>query len=83
MSGPRLLDAFLIIASIGCLGAGLAIAGICDGAGSLFLFAGAVALLGAVLFRTGAWATVIPIAILSLTLVAGGWYGATVAGCHL
>jgi len=75
--------AIFIIAAIGCLGAGLALAGYCDGGDSLVLFGGATALVGALLFRSGAWATVIPVAIVTLTLVAGGWYGATVAGCHV
>lgn len=47
------------------------------------MFAVGVALLGVVLYRTGAWATVIPIAIVTLTLLVGGWYGALVAGCRL
>jgi hypothetical protein len=33
------------------------------------------------LYRTGAWATIIPFAIIVLTLVGGGWYGGSVAGC--
>ena len=44
-------------------------------------FGGAIAFLGALLYRTGAWATIIPFAIITLTLVGGGWYGAMVAGC--
>ncbi|MGA8603469.1 MAG: hypothetical protein WB788_00165 [Thermoplasmata archaeon] len=83
MSGPRFLDAFLVIGAIGCLGAGLALASICNGGDSLILFGGATALVGVLLFRTGAWATAIPVGILTLTLVAGGLYGASVAGCHI
>ena len=81
VSGP---DRFDLVALAGCLaflGAGLALAASCDGGESLVLFGVAVALVGVVLYRTGAWATVIPIAIVALTLVAGGWYGASVAGC--
>jgi len=73
VSGPRFLDAIFIIAAIGCLGAGLALAGFCDGGDSLILFGGAVALVGALLFRSGAWDTVIARAIVTLTVVAGGW----------
>ena len=83
MAAPTYLDGLLILGSIGCLVAGLAVAESCDGGGTLVLFGAAVALIGVLLFRSGAWATVIPMAILTLTLVAGGWYGATVAGCHL
>jgi hypothetical protein len=83
MPRPNYVDGLLIVGSIGFLVAGLGIAEYCDGGGTLILFGVAVALIGALLFRSGAWATVIPMAILTLTLVAGGWYGATVAGCYL
>ncbi|MGA8709937.1 MAG: hypothetical protein ACLP8Y_08005 [Thermoplasmata archaeon] len=83
MSAPDFIDGLLILGAVGFLGGGLALAGFCGGGGSLALFGGAVALIGVMLFRSGAWATAVPMAIATLLLVAGGWYGATVAGCHL
>jgi hypothetical protein len=82
VSGLRYVNAIVILACFACLGAGLAVSGLCDGGDSLILFGAAIALVGVLLFRLGAWATVIPIAIATLTLVAGGLYGASVAGCH-
>ena len=70
-----------MIGCFACLGAGVAFATSCDGGYSLMLFGGAVACLGALLYRTGAWATIIPFAIIVLSLVGGGYYGLTVAGC--
>lgn len=78
----RYINAALVVGCFALVGAGLAYAPVCNGGDSLILFGGGVACLGALLYRTGAWATVIPFAIITLTLVAGGWYGATVAGCH-
>jgi len=75
------LDIIAMVGSVAFLGAGLAAFGLCGGGVSLLLFGAAVALLGWVLFRTGAWATAIPMGIVTFTLVAAGWYGATVAGC--
>lgn len=82
MAGPDYIDGLLILAALAFLGAGLALANLCDGGDSLVLFGGAVAMIGVMLFRSGAWATAVPMALATLALVAGGWYGATVAGCH-
>ncbi len=70
-----------MIGCFACVGAGLALAATCQGGYSLICFGGATALLGAILYRTGAWATIIPFAIITLALVGGGYYGASVAGC--
>ena len=78
---PPFLSVVLVVACFAFVGAGLAFAATCNGGFSLIFFGVAVALLGAIIFRTGAWATVIPFAIITLALVAGGWYGASVAGC--
>jgi hypothetical protein len=77
------IDAIEGIACIAFLAAGFAVYGICNGGDSLILFGVATAFLGALLFRTGAWATIIPFAIISFILIVGGWYGATVASCSL
>ncbi len=79
----RVVAILLVIACLAFIAAGFVVYGVCNGGASLMLFGVATALLGAVLFRTGAWATVIPFAILSFILIAGGWYGATIAGCSL
>lgn len=71
----------LVVGCFAFVGAGLAFAATCDGGFSLIFFGIAVAFLGTLIYRTGAWATVIPFAIIALTLFAGGWYGASVAGC--
>ena len=81
MSRERLLNVLGIAGCLVFLGAGLAFSGSCDGGFALILFGVAVAFLGLVLFRSGAWATIIPIALVTLTLVAGGLYGGSVAGC--
>jgi len=47
----------------------------------MILFGVAVALLYIPLSRSGAWATLIPICIIAITLAAGGWYVASSAGC--
>ena len=78
---PPYLTLVLVIGCFALVGAGLAFAATCDGGFSLIFFGGAIAFLGALLYRTGAWATIIPFAIITLTLVGGGWYGAMVAGC--
>lgn len=78
---PRILSAALVIGCFAFVGAGVAFALTCDGGYSLILFGAAVACLGALLYREGAWATVIPFAIIVLTLVGGGYYGLIVAGC--
>jgi hypothetical protein len=80
---PRFSDAIVVIAIIALVGAGFAFLGVCGGGDSLVLFAGAVAFLGVALGRSGAWAVIIPISILALTLVAGGWFLANGAGCRL
>jgi hypothetical protein len=79
----RLVDVVLIAAIIAFVAAGVVFYGTCDGGDSLILFGVAVAFLAALLFRMGAWATVLPFAIVTLTLIAGGWYGASMAGCQL
>ena len=79
----RSYEVVLLIACVALLTAGCVVFQNCDGANSLFLFGGAVALLGALLFRVGAWATAIPFALVTLTLVGGGVYGLTVAGCSI
>jgi hypothetical protein len=79
----RLTDAIVVIAIIALVGSGFALLGVCGGGDSLFLFAGAVVFLGIALGRSGAWAVAIPISILALTLVAGGWFLASGAGCSL
>ncbi|HYA54751.1 MAG TPA: hypothetical protein VEG42_04020 [Thermoplasmata archaeon] len=73
----------LVVACFAFLGAGIAFSNVCDGGYALMLFGGAIAALGFLVYRTGAWATVIPFALIALTLVGGGYYGLTVAGCHL
>jgi hypothetical protein len=83
VSSPRFVNALLIVASFACLGAGFSVANLCNGGYALVLFGAAIAPIGVLLFRTGAWATAIPMAILTLTLVAGGLYGASVGGCHI
>ena len=83
MPRPVGFTALLVIGCFACLGAGIAFAASCDGGYSLMLFGGAVAFLGALLYRTGAWATIIPFAIIVLCLVGGGYYGLTVTGCGL
>jgi len=80
-SRKRVLDIVGVLGCLSFLGAGLAFSPLCDGGISLLMFGVAVAFLGLVLFREGAWATVIPIAIITLTLVAGGAYGGSVSGC--
>jgi hypothetical protein len=82
MERPDYVDGLLILGSLAFLGAGLAVANVCGGGDALILFGGAVALLGVMLFRLGAWATAVPMGIATVLLVAGGWYGASVAGCH-
>jgi len=79
---PQLVSVLLAVACFAFTGAGVAFANVCDGGYSLMFFGVAVASLGAMLYRTGAWATIIPFAIITLTLLGGGYYGLTVAGCH-
>lgn len=77
----KLINAVLVAACIAFLAAGSVLYQNCNGGNSLILFGVAVAILGAILFRLGAWATAIPFAIVTLTLVGGGYYGLTIAGC--
>lgn len=81
MSRERFLSALGILGCIGFLGLGLVVSASCDGGYALISFGVAVAFLGLVLLRSGAWATIIPIALVTLTLVVGGLYGGSVAGC--
>jgi len=83
VSGSHFIDAVEVIACIAFVVAGFALYASCNGGNSLILFGVAVAILGALLYRTGAWATIIPFAIITLCLIGGGWYGVTVAGCSL
>ena len=78
----RWVGVVLVVACFAFLGAGIAVSDVCDGGYSLMCFGGAIASLGFLVYRTGAWATVIPFALITLTLVGGGYYGLTVAGCH-
>jgi hypothetical protein len=48
----------------------------------LILFGGGVACLAYLIYRMGAWATIIPFVIIVVSLVGGGLYGVTAAGCH-
>lgn len=79
----RYVSAVLVIGCLAFVGAGVAFSATCDGGYSLILFGVGVAFLGALIYRTGAWATIIPFALITLTLVGGGYYGLTVAGCSL
>lgn len=83
MAGPDRYDGLLIVGALASLGAALSVAEYCGGGISLALFGAAVGLLGVTLFRSGAWATAVPMGIATALLVGAGWYGATVAGCHL
>jgi hypothetical protein len=78
---PKYLTALVVIACFAFVGAGLAFAATCDGGITLILFGFGIALLGFLLYREGAWATIIPFAIITLALVGGGLYGASIAGC--
>jgi len=79
----RALSALMVVGCFACVGAGLAFANVCDGGYSLVLWGGAIAFLAALLYRLGAWATIIPFAIITLALIGGGLYGLSVAGCSL
>jgi hypothetical protein len=79
---PPWIDATVVVASIVLVGVGFALLGVCGGGDSLVLFGIAVALLYVPLSRAGAWATLIPICIMTITLVAAGWYVANGAGCR-
>jgi hypothetical protein len=83
LTRSQVVTGLLILATFVLLGVGFALFNSCDGGNSLIVFGVAVACLGAALFRTGAWATIVPIAIATLTLVGAGWYGATVGGCPI
>lgn len=80
---PAFVSVLLVIACFAFLGGAFAVYNLCDGGYTLMMFGGAVASLGALIYREGAWATVIPFAIIALLLVGGGYYGIVVAGCHL
>ena len=83
MARPLSITIPLVIGIFAFLGAAFAVALLCDGGYALICLGGAVGCLGMILYRTGAWATVIPFAIIVLCLVGGGYYGLTVAGCGL
>jgi hypothetical protein len=72
-----------VVGCFACVGAGLAFSNVCEGGYSLILWGGGIAFLAAILYRLGAWATIIPFVIITLALVGGGIYGVTVAGCPL
>jgi Ca2+/Na+ antiporter len=76
-----MLDALLIVVILVSLASGFALFNYCGGGASLALFGVAAGLLGYTLFRSDAWATIIPSCIVTLTLVVAGWYAASVAGC--
>ncbi len=77
---PR-VDAILILVILIAVGGAFALFPFCGGGASLGLFGAAVAVLGYTLGRSGAWATIIPVGIVTLTLVLAGWYVASSAGC--
>lgn len=79
---PRVADAVLVVATIALVAAGFAFLGTCGGGDSLVLFAGAAVFLGLALGRSGAWAVIIPVAIVAFILVVGGWFLANGAGCY-
>ncbi len=83
VAGSHFVDAMMVVVCLALVVAGFVFYGVCNGGDALILFGVAVAVLGALLYRTGAWATVIPFAIIAVTLIGGGWYGASVAGCSL
>jgi hypothetical protein len=77
----QLINGVIVLACVACVAAGVFLYNTCDGGNSLILFGGGVAFLAALLFRLGAWAVSLPLAIATLALVGGGIYGVTVAGC--
>lgn len=77
------MNVALVLVCFAFLGGAFAVFNVCDGGYALMMFGGSVAALGALIYREGAWATVIPFAIIALLLVGGGYYGIVVAGCHL
>jgi hypothetical protein len=79
----RVVIATLVIGCFAFTGAGLAFVNLCDGGYSLILFGVGMAFLAALIYRVGAWATIIPFAIIVLSLIGGGLYGLDVAGCSL
>jgi hypothetical protein len=81
--GSYSIGAIMVAICVALVVVGFVFYSVCNGGDSLILFGVAVAVLGALLYRTGAWATVIPFAIIAVTLIGGGWYGASVAGCSL
>ena len=83
VAGPHAIDAVFVIGIFVAVGLAFALFGFCGGGASLALFGVAVALLGYTLGRSNAWATIIPICIVTLTLVGAGVYAASLAGCLL
>ena len=79
---PEFVNAIAVVAAIAFLGAGFALFGVCDGGVSLILCGAAAAVLGGLpLFHPDSLALVFLISIIALTLVIGGLYGMSVAGC--
>jgi len=83
MRSSSIISASLAVVCFAFVGLGLAFAATCDGGYSLIFFGIGIAFLGALIYRMGAWATIIPFAIIALCLIGGGYYGLTVAGCPL
>ncbi len=81
MAGVRLIDALLVVGILVAIGLAFALFDFCDGGASLVLFGAAAVLLGLTLFRSNAWATIVPICLVTLILVLAGWYAASLAGC--
>jgi hypothetical protein len=83
VANSHLIDAIVVAGIFAAIGVGFALFNVCGGGFTLALFGGAIALLGYALGRSNAWATIIPVCIVTLTLVGAGVYAASVAGCHL
>jgi hypothetical protein len=81
-SPPHFLDGLFVVGIFVAVGVAFALFGVCGGGISLALFGVAVAMLGFLLGRSNAWATIIPVAIVTLVLVGAGLYETYVGGCH-
>jgi hypothetical protein len=79
----RAVSVALVVACFAFTGAGLGVTNLCDGGYSLILFGVGMAFLAILIYRMGAWATIIPFAIITASLIAGGLYGLSLSGCHL
>jgi len=72
----------LVLGMLALAGCGVALFGFCGGGVTLALFSGAFVLLGVELGRSGAWATLIPTAIVVVILAVVAGYAASGAGCY-